>query len=259
MGWAFSDSRLAVALRRLRGRYGLATRRLAIRTHVPWYLRALVILALLAASLAVATWAYEAGRRYVGSAPAAPKQDELHALREKLAALEQELTALRATSHSSESALRIERAAQEQLTRQIKVLEQENGRLKEDLGWFENLAGGGTGEPRLSINRFQVEPDSIPGQLRYRMLVAFQGGKRDQDREFRGSLQFVLSLQQPAGNAKLVLPAAGEPNRQRFGLSFRHFQRVEGTLQVPSQAKVVSVEVRLVQDGATKTSRTVTL
>ncbi len=259
MGRAFSDSRVAVALRRLRGRWGLATPRLAIRTHVPWYLRLLGVLAIVAVSVATAVWAFEAGRKLVGIESAAQKDYEIQALRTKLTALEQELAALRATSHSSESALQIERTAQEQLARQVKTLEQENGRLKEDLGWFEKLAGSASAEPRLSINRLEVKPDTVPGQLRYRMLLAIQGGKRDQDREFRGSLQFVLSLQQPTGSAKIVIPAAGEADRQRFGLSFRHFQRVEGTLQIPSQTKVVSVEVRLLQNGATKTSRTATL
>lgn len=259
MGWAFSDSRLAVALRRLRGRWGLATPRLAIRTHVPWYLRLLGVLAIVAVAVAMAGWAFEAGREFAGSESAALNAEEVRAMREKLGALERELAALRSSSHASESALQIERTAQDQLARQIKTLEQENGRLKEELGWFEKLAGGGSGEPRVSINRLEVEPDAVPGQLRYRMLLAFQGGKRDQDREFRGSMQFVLSLQQPTGNAKMVIPTAGEPNRQRFGLNFHHFQRVEGTLQIPSQAKVVSVEVRLLQDGATKTSRTATL
>jgi hypothetical protein len=52
----FASSRLALTLRRLRGRFGISAPRVAIRTHLPWYWRALAIVVLSGVSLALAGW-----------------------------------------------------------------------------------------------------------------------------------------------------------------------------------------------------------
>jgi prepilin-type processing-associated H-X9-DG protein len=127
--------------------------------------------------------------------------------------------------------------------RQVKALEQENGRLKEDLAFFENLAAAEGKEAGFTINRLRVEPNGNPGQYRFRLLAAAQGGKKD--REFRGSVQLVISLQQEGKSAMMVLPEQNDPARQRFNINFKHFQRVDGTFQVPGGARVTSVEARL--------------
>lgn len=57
----------------------------------------------------------------------------------------------------------------------------------------------------------------------------------------------------------MILPEQNDPARQRFDLKFKHFQRVDGTFQVPAGARVTSVEARLIQDGAVRASQTVPL
>jgi hypothetical protein len=125
------------------------------------------------------------------------------------------------------------------------------------LAFFENLATAEGKEAGFTINRLQVEQNGNPGQFRYRMLAAAQGGKKD--REFRGSVQLVISLQQEGKNVMMTLPTQGDPARHRFNINFKHFQRVDGTFQVPAGARVTGVEARLVQDGVTRASQTVTL
>jgi hypothetical protein len=235
----------------------MAAPRVAVRTQVPWYLRAAGLAGVLVLVFGLAAWGYQALRDPAGGRSFGAVEQENDALQARLARVERELEILRAASHTSESALQMEKAAQEQLARQIKAVEQENARLKEDLAFFERLAAGTAGEAHLSISRLQVEPDAVPGQLRYRMLLAYQGGGRD--REFQGSLQFVVNAQHDGRAARIIVPAAGEPNRQRYNLSFRHFRRVDGVLQIPAAAKVVSVEVRLIEAGATKASQVVSL
>jgi hypothetical protein len=41
---SFASSRLALMLRRLRGRFGISAPRVAVRTHLPWYWRALSVI-----------------------------------------------------------------------------------------------------------------------------------------------------------------------------------------------------------------------
>jgi hypothetical protein len=56
----------------------------------------------------------------------------------------------------------------------------------------------------------------------------------------------------------IILPSANDPNRQRYNISFKHFQRVDGIFQVPAGARITSVELRLMQDGAMRATQTIT-
>ncbi len=243
-------------LRRFRSRFGISAPRVAVRTHIPWYLRALATIAILSISIALAGWVYDAGRKIAGFDRRETEQ-EITALRSRVEELEQEAAKLRALANAGESNVQIERTAQQQLVRQVKVLEQENGRLKEDLAFFENLAAAEGREAGFTINRLRVEPNGNPGHYRYRLLAAAQGGKKD--REFRGSVQLVINLQQQGKSAMMILPELNDPARQRFNIIFKHFQRVEGSFQIPQDARITSVEARLIQDGAVRASQTVTL
>lgn len=252
----YADSRLAVTLRRLRSRFGISAPKVAVRTHIPWYWRALATIVVLSISIALAGWIYDAGRKIAGFDRRETEQ-EITVLRDRVEELQQESTKLRALVNAGESNVQIERTAQQQLVRQVKALEQENGRLKEDLAFFENLATAEGKDAGFTINRLLVEPNGVVGHFRYRLLAAVHGGKKD--REFRGSIQLVISLQQEGKSAMMILPEPNDPARQRFNINFKHFQRVDGTFQVPAGARVTSVEARLIQDGATRASQTVTL
>ena len=83
----FTSSRLALTLRRLRGRFGISAPRVAIRTHLPWYWRALSIVILSGVSLALAGWIYDAGQRFAGFHQGA-SEHEIAEMRERLAKLE---------------------------------------------------------------------------------------------------------------------------------------------------------------------------
>ena len=243
-------------LRRLRGRFGISAPRVAVRTHIPWYWRVLAAIVVISTSLALAGWIYDAGRRFAGFDRSETEQ-EMSILRERVSELQKEEARLRALANSSESSMQIERTAQQQLARQVKMLEEENARLKEDQAFFENLAVAEGKEAGFSLNRLRVDPDSVPGQYRFRALAAAQGGKKD--REFKGSLQLVIALQQDGKSAMMVLPTQNDPNRQRFNISFKHFLRVDGTFQVPPGARIASVELRLMQEGAMRATQTITL
>lgn len=259
MRWSVADSRIAVGWRRWRSRRGLSSApRAVVRAHVPWYRRALGVAAILSITLAGAGWIYDAGRRIAGFERGESEQ-ERQTLRARNAVLERELSQLRSIASSSESTLQIERAAQQQLAKQIGSLEEENGRLKEELAFFESLASGHDAGPGPTIHRVRVMKDTVPGQYRYRLLVGMQGGKRKNQREFRGEFQLVVQVQGQGKNATIVLPASDDPDRHKFLLNFNHFQRIDGTFQVPEGGEVTSVEVRLLQDGAMRAVETVAL
>lgn len=253
---AFAGSRLALTLRRLRGRFGIAAPRLAVRTHVPWYWRALATVVILALALALAGLTYDAGRRFAGF-DRSESDGELKSLREKQVLLESELEQLRGVASASESKLQIERTALASLSEQVKLLEEENVRLKENLAVFENLSSGGGKADSISLSRVRVEPDGLPGRYRYRLLVARRSNKANQD--FKASLQLHVTVRRPVGaDAIMVFPQADDP-AENFVYSFKNFRSIEGNFQVPPDARVKRVEVRLIHEGAVQATQSVSL
>lgn len=252
---SFTSSRLALILRRLRSRFGISAPRVAVRTHLPWYWRAVSVILLSAASLALAGWIYDAGRQFAGFDRGASEQ-ELSAMRERISRLEADLEGARKIANASESRLRIESTSQERLAKQISALEEENSRLKADLATFESLAGGQTGNSGLAISRLQILPAG-EGQYRYSLLLAQTGDKKD--KEFNGVIQLVAIVQRGKETVMMQFPAANDPAASQYRVSFRHFRRLEGSFRIPGEVRIQRVEARLLQDGVVKANQSVSL
>lgn len=241
---------------RLKNRFGITTSRVTVRAQIAWYWQLIAAVLVLAVALALAELIYDSGRRFAGFDQRESEQ-ELVSLRERAASLEAEAVGLRSVVNASESNLQIEKTAQQQLARQVRAPEAENGRLKEDVAFFESLASSERAETGITINRLRIEPDTVPGQYRYRMLVVVQGTKKE--REFRGSYQLLVNLYRDGKSAMMVLPQSNDPNANRFDISFKHFRRIEGVFEVPTDATVQGVEVRLTQNGSIRASQSASL
>jgi multidrug efflux pump subunit AcrA (membrane-fusion protein) len=253
-----ATSSASVKLKRLRQRFGISAPRVAVRTHVAWYWRALAMIAILTISLALAEWIYDAGRRIAGF-DSNESVREIQSLRNYVMELDSELTKLRSVAGSGESSLQIERATQKQLSRQVKSLESENEALKQDLAFFEGLmpASGLGEEVGVKIDRLRIEADSKSGEYRYRMLVVNNGGR--QAKEIKGLLQLLVKVQRGGKDAMITIPSDTDPNPQRFRIEIRHFHRLEGVFSIPDDAVIKGVEVRLLQDGVVRARQTATL
>lgn len=248
------NSGLAVKLRRLRGRFGIAAPRVMVRTHVPWYWRAIVLTVSGGVALALAGWIYDAGRRIAGFDSSETAQ-EIGSLRQTVTDLEAEVAKLRAANNASESSLQIERTAQQQLTAQVQALEAENNRLKEENAVFERLAQGGSKDSSVTMSRLRVFPDGGGGRYRYQFLVSQNGDQRG--REFKGSVQVVAALPGNGPDGMMTFPRPNDPEAGRFAVIFKHFRSIDGTFTIPGGAKPKSVEIRLTQDGAVRATQTV--
>lgn len=237
---------MAVKLRKLRQRFGITARKVAVRTEVAWYWRWLGVLLLLACAAALAVWIYDAGRHLPG-ADRHDTKDELAQARAELEAEHTELERLRSIADAAGSRIAIERTAEQKLAEQVRTLEQENGRMREELAIFEKmLSTDWRTAPPLTIYRFKVEPDMLPGEYRYRLLLASAAGR---DKDFQGHLELVVSLTVDGKSAIMTFPKQGEASAPSFRLVFKRFQRVEGTFRVDSKSKVDSVQVRIYEHG----------
>jgi hypothetical protein len=215
-----------------------------VRSHAPWYLKALAITGVAAIVLAVVQVFLGAGRG--GEVlDVSGMRSEAESLRQRVSALEAEFASVQQQADAAHSTLRIERSVQAQLTSRIRSLESENSRLREDMLVFESLAGASGVEQGFKINRLVIEPDGEAGRYRYRMLIVRQGGKLDRDA--LGSYEIVATIDQQGRGANIGFPS--EKRNPAYRLAFRHFQRIDGVITVPEGATLKSIEVRFVQDG----------
>jgi hypothetical protein len=235
---------------KLRQRFGIAAPRVAVHSHIPWYWRWIGVAVLLGISAASAAWIYDAGRQFAGF-DRSEVQDELRGVRGQLEEARAELERLRAVANASDSRLSIERTAQQNLAQQIRALEKDNARLKEELATFESmLQSEARSANTVSVYRFKVEPDVLPGEYRYRLLLLTPTSR--QQREFHGRLELVVNLTEGERSAIMSFPEPGDAGAGAFKLGFKYFQRVEGTFRVSPKAKVESVQVRVYEGSATQ-------
>jgi hypothetical protein len=235
---------------KLRRRFGIAAPRVEVHTQIPWYWRWLGIAVLLGISAASAAWIYDAGRRFAGF-DHGEVQQELNGVRRELESAQDELERLRAVVNAADARLSIERTAQQKLAQQIRALEQDNARVREELATLESmLSSEARSANALSIYRFKVEPDVLPGEYRYRLLLLTPTARRDRD--FSGRMELVVSLRDGGQNVMMRFPEQADAGAAAFRLAFKYFRRVEGTFRVSPKAKVESVQVRVYETGSSQ-------
>lgn len=243
-----SRRRLSNRLWKWRQRFGIAAPRVEIQTQIPWYWRWVGIAVLLGISAASAAWIYDAGRRFAGF-DSGEAQEELLRLRSELDVARAELKRLGAVANAADSRLAIERTTQQKLAQQIRLLEQENAKVREELATFESMVSSeARAANALTIYRFTVEPDVLPGEYRYQLLLV--GPKSRRERDFSGRLELAVNLQEGGRNVMMSFPEKGDARAAAFRLSFKYFRRVEGTFRVSPSARVESVQVRVYETGS---------
>lgn len=229
--------------------------RVAVRTQLPWPLRALIALFALSLAFAAGLASSEIVRGF-GRTERAEQGVEPDRLRSQLAQALADRDREAAAAVNWENRLKVEHSAQEQVRVQVKTLEDENARLKGDLAFFESLLPMPAGAKGVVIRSFRVQADGEPNSLRYRLLVQ-QSGRPNRD--FVGAVSLTVNLQQGGRPWVLQLPDPGLPNAGPAPLSFRHYQRVEGSFAVPAGATVRSVLVRIQSEGETRAQQTFTM
>lgn len=226
-------------LRTLKRHFGISAPHVWVHSHLPWYLRWPLFLLLLGTGLMLASTLYETGARFAGFERIEAESERVRLARE-VGQLRSENTKLRAALAESDRQLSVERAAQIDLAKSVKGLQEESARLKEDLMFFRKgkPAVGSSGE--VSIHRSSVVREG-EGEYRYQFLV-LRGGQRDRD--FQGRVELVINLLNDGQKSILTVPG-GINSNQPLRLSFKYYQRVEGKFRVPAKAVVNTVQVKV--------------
>jgi hypothetical protein len=235
-------------------RHSISSPRIQIRTPLPWPIRLLFIATVVGLSGAIATFMVESIRR-----PAAHDTgdaiERLTKYKEEAERLAEEHDRNTTTVNAAESQINIERSALKQLAAQVKTLEEDNTRLKEDLAFFESLLPNATGPQGISIRRLKI--DSMgSNQIRYRLLI-MQGGSGIN--HFTGTLQLAVTTMLHGKSAMIIFPESNSVEAEKFKLGFKHYQRVEGVLTLPEGVAVKTVQARVLEKGQIRAQQSANL
>ena len=237
---------MAQVLRTLKRRFGIFAPRVAVRAHLPWYWRWLGYITLGARVVGIGWTTYDYGMELAGFRQS-EAQRVISRMSEEIQSRDTRIAELRTQVAATERQLQIDRATYGDLGRQVKLLSEENAALKEDLALFQSLMASDEKELGLTINRFRVQPDSLPGEYRYRFLLV-QSGQRL--KEFQGTLQFVVNLEQGDRKFVVTLPLEVQKSAKEYQVNFKFFQHVEGTFKVAPGTVVKSLQVRVFEIGS---------
>ena len=207
-----------------------------------WRRNLVIALIVLSSIAGIAYFTYYLGGTISG---VAPTKERLSQLQQKVEQLDSEREKLSSTANSADSELNIERSTQKQLANQVKLLTAENNKLKEDLAFFENLIPTTNGPEGVRIGAFKADASNHL-QVQYRVL-AMQGGKNVQD--FVGELQFLATVVQGGNTVTLTLPDPTKGDNPNLKLSFKYYQRIEGTLDLPEGAVIKTLQARIMDKG----------
>ena len=224
-----------------------AARQMTIKQQLGWPTRLVVAGIAIGCVAVVGVVCYDLGRHASTRYLLAGTVQQTGTL-QKIATIVAEPDRYSNTISSSESQLTMERSAQKQLGEQVRILDVENNKLKEDLAFFESLLPTDKNSGGLSIRRIKADM-TTPNQLRYRLLV-MQGGKGDRD--FSGSVQVAVTLVREGKTSTLVFPDANSHDAtevKKFSLAFKRYQRIEGLLAIPDGAEVKSVQAKILEKG----------
>lgn len=230
----------------LRRRLTISAPRVAVRSAMPWPLRWVGFAVVLGFCAAISLWAFEFGKSIAGLDSGS--KEELLRLRAEAEKLREDRDKAQSILNTSGSLITAERAAQERLAAQIKVLEAENRALREDVGFFEKLipAAGAEG---VSIRALQAEVLAAT-QLKWQVLV-IQPIKNAP--EFKGKLQVSIAGTLDGKPWMMELPDGAQP------LQFRQYRRIEGMIDLPPQAVVKNVSAKVLEGAAIRSVQNIKL
>lgn len=219
--------------RTLRHHFGASYRHVAVRAAFPWYGRLLGLASLVLLGYLIGYAMYSG--------------EGVAQLREQVSKLHDDNRALRAQSIHVESQKQVNQVAQNDLAREMAILQEENGKLKEDVAFYKSILEDGSSVGVLKLHSFKISKSAQPGKYDFRLLL-IQSGRHD--RNVQGSLQMFLSGVQDGKEISLPVDAGG--GGRGFKVNFKYYQPIEGSFSIPERAPLNSVLVKVYTSGSSE-------
>ena len=214
--------------------------------RAPLLARVLGLGAVLVMGGVLVVWGLDLGKRVMGvssgeSGPAVAKQ--LAATQLDLArvtaerdALEQKLKAAEAKGAAPGAASAASAAVAADAAGELAM-------ARADLALLESVLPPAAKGEGLVIRGLQARMVSSR-QLHYTVLLAY--GVKKAHAEFDGRLKLEVTVKQGGKKSVLVFPQEGA---ERYDIKVAHYQRVDGTLELPDGAQALTVKVTMSENG----------
>ena len=236
-----SEMKLRGGWRKIRARIGIRSRKVAIKNHLPWYVK-FVAYGLMAGVTGAVIWYLVDNSYKITGFSRAEATSQIAMLTEANERLKREFEVSKSLLNEREGQLKIEKSAQIELAKNVGQVQEENAGLKEDIAFLRNIMSSGNVPEGLSIANLKIEADALPNEFRYRMLLT-QGGQRKQD--FKGKVQVVARIQTGAQQATVSFPSDAEVRGQGGEIEFRYYHKVDGRFRIPEGAQLKNIQVRV--------------
>jgi len=251
------DSIKPMRLRLLLRRLTVSAPHMAVRSALPWPVRWAVLAVMAGLCAAIALWAFEFGKDIAGLDHGIKEQLQQvrldnEALRAQLAAVTNERDQAQAVANTVDTVMTTEKVTQQKLVSLNKQLESENQRLKDDLGFFEQLlpaAGASDNSGPMTIRGLQAQVLKS-GEIKWQVLV-IQATKNPV--EFNGRLEMTFT---GLDNGK---PWSGGLAGGAQVFKVRQYGRMEGNYPLPAQVVVRSVTARVLDGQTVRAVHSITL
>jgi hypothetical protein len=126
-----------------------------------------------------------------------------------------------------------------ELDRALKESAREIAGLREELGFYRNLASPAARSATLQVQRFTLQRMPGDNSFRYKVVVV---QTRKQDRPVTGEIRVMVTGTRRGKAETFAVPGAGGASA---GLKLRTMQELEGELRLPDGFKPAQIKVSL--------------
>jgi hypothetical protein len=227
---------------------------MSVRSALPWPFRWAVIAIVMGFCAAIGLWAFEFGKDIAGLDRVSTAElvrlrtevDEAHA---SLKSVQEERNQAQSVANTAATLVATAKASQEALLSQVKVLEAENGALRDDLGFFEKLIPA-VNTQGIAIRSLQAELLQSSTRVKWQVLV-LQPSRGAPEFSGRLELSFSGTLAGKPWSAPLV--GGG------IAIKIKQYGRWEGEFELPPQAVLKSVTAHVMEGAVVKSSQSIKL
>ena len=145
----------------------------------------------------------------------------------------------------------VSQQAQEQVRSEMRDLRGQLAELEEAVAFYKNVMAPGSVEQGLRIEKFDLAPSGVPGEVAFRLVLTQVGDNRN---NVAGDV--LLRLSGTRGEQTVLLSGSdilAEGSETRF--RFRYFQELTGRLRLPEGLQPEQITVEAIS-GARRNQKT---
>lgn len=211
--------------------------RVVIKRERP--LRTLLLISLGLVAVGAAAVHFVHGEREQYDARIAELRKDRQQLTRENRSLAKENESLRRRVAVVERSNEIDSRAYAEVDEHLRALQEELQLVKEEVSFYQGIMSDGK-QRGVRIQRFIIEPHDAAGRYKFRMVLTRSSGD---DSVLTGNLSLSVDGERAGQTTRLSLNKVEALKRDRIDFKFRHFQRIEGELDMPQGFKPTSVEV----------------